>query len=431
MNTTTAEPALYRTAGALEVREVEVDEYRSFLAGATRVSYQQTPEWAEVRRAQWSSELIGWFTPLGDLRGVAAVRYRTIPGIGSRFAFLPQGPVLEWERSGLGDALDALTEFLARRKVFALRMSPPLELRHWEAESVRRALADHSLSVLSEVRPDGVDATGERVVEILRAHGWRRVADDADFENSQPRHSFHLPLADLTEEGVLAGMTKSWRKGVRRAERDGVFVRNAGADDLLDVHRLHVETAERQGFPPHPMSFFDAVWREFSPGRSGSFHLHLGCHERDVLSADAMVVLGGRAQGLFAANGAAKRNLGASNAVYWARIREAIREGAAEFDFGGVSPVVDPAHPEAGLLSFKVGLGGRVVEEVGPWDLVLRPRTHRAFVSLLPAYRALSEGWASLGARHARRGGRSVTPVHAEPEGESGQQSQKVFAPRG
>ncbi|RAE89013.1 hypothetical protein DN545_40555, partial [Burkholderia multivorans] len=62
--------------------------------------------------------------------------------------------------------------------------------------------------------------------------------------------SAHLRLDGLTEEAVQARMTKAWRKNIRRSAREGVEVTPGGRDDLGDVHRLFVETAERNGFAP-------------------------------------------------------------------------------------------------------------------------------------------------------------------------------------
>jgi lipid II:glycine glycyltransferase (peptidoglycan interpeptide bridge formation enzyme) len=381
------------TARRLTVRTITADALRRHLTAHGGASYQQTPEWAEIRRDPWEPELVGWFDPAGTLRGTAVVRYRAIPVLGLKFAFIPQGPVVDWTGLDLGEVLDALALHLRSRRAFAVRILPPLRRRYWSAETVQRGFADRAVRSLDDLETDRIEETVDRVSAVLRDRGWQPVAENASLENSQPRFNYRLPLLGRTEDEVFGAMTKTWRKSIRRAERDGVFVREGALSELPTVHALHVDTARRNGFDPHPASFFAAVGTHFGAGAGGLFHLHLGLHDGELLSADAMVQVGDRAQGLFAANSSAKRHLTTSHAVYWARIRQALSDGAAEFDFGGVSAVLDEERPEAGLLRFKTGLSGEVFETAGAWDLPLRPAVHRAFDLSLGAHDAASAWW--------------------------------------
>jgi len=54
-------------------------------------------------------------------------------------------------------------------------------------------------------------------------------------------------------------------------------------------------------------------------------------------------------------------------------ITDAHAAGAATYDLRGISDTLDPADPLFGLIRFKLGTGGEVVELAGEWDLVLRP----------------------------------------------------------
>ena len=53
-------------------------------------------------------------------------------------------------------------------------------------------------------------------------------------------------------------------------------------------------------------------------------------------------------------------------------------------------PSLEADHPQAGLLQFKLGLGGEVAEGVGGWDLALRPALYAAFTTLYPLYTGAS-----------------------------------------
>lgn len=375
-----------RTLPTINVRPVSIDEFREHLTRFPRASFQQTPEWAEVRRGQWQSELLGWFDGEGGNLGVAVVRYRSLPGIGMRFAYIPYGPLFDWQGIDLSGMLSALRGYLAARRVFAVRIIPPLSSRTWSAGRVRSARADPNLLRLSEVEPDTTDPAAMRAAGIMREGGWRKLPEGDSFDGIQNRFTHRLSLDGRTEAEILAGMSQSWRRHIKLSAREGGEVRQAVHPDLEQIHLLHVETAQRQGFSALTRESFDAVWDQFGAERSGRFRVDLGCHEGDTLSAYTVIRIGTVAHMVFASNSLRNPRLHLSNAVIWAQIRQAISDGAREYNLGGVTDVLDDEHPQAGLLRFKIGLGGEVVEGFGPWDLAIRPTMYSAFMVFYPLY---------------------------------------------
>lgn len=375
-----------RALPMINVRPVSIDEFREHLTRFPRASFQQTPEWAEVRRGQWQSELLGWFDGEGRILGAAVVRYRNLPGIGMRFAYIPYGPLFDWQEIDLSGLLSALRDYLAARRVFAVRIFPPLYSRTWSAERVRGARADPNLLRLSEVEPDTTDPVAMRAGGIMREGGWRKLPEGDSFDGTQSRFTHRLPLDGRTEAEILAAMSQSWRRHIKLSAREGGEVRQAVHQDREQIHLLHVETAQRQGFFAHSRESFDAVWDQFGAERSGQFRVDLGCHEGHVLSAYTVIHIGTVAHMVFASNNVRNPRLHLSNAVIWAQIRQAISDGAHEYNLGGVTDVLDDEHPQAGLLRFKIGLGGEVVEGFGAWDLAIRPTMYSAFMVLYPLY---------------------------------------------
>jgi hypothetical protein len=53
------------------------------------------------------------------------------------------------------------------------------------------------------------------------------------------------------------------RTAVRKAEKAGVTVREAGPDDRHIYYHLHRETYRRTGVPPHPEDYFRVIWDKF------------------------------------------------------------------------------------------------------------------------------------------------------------------------
>ena len=383
--------------------EISKDEYWRFLSTQTGASYQQTPEWGEARRGQWQPELVGWFDRDSRLTAVAVLRYRPVPGVGKKFVFVPQGPLLDWSGPHVGDQLTSLGEYLRSRGVFGVRITPAVSLRRWNAATIKAGLADPDLDRLSGLEPTEVDDVAAGLVSTLRACGWREAPLDKEADASHPRFNFWLRLGGRSEDAVLGGMTKAWRKNIRKAERAGVEVTVGSRTDLDDVHRLYGDTARRNSFSPQPQTYFDTMWDTLGEAFPGHFCLHVARHEGVAVAASATAQVGGRAQGVFAAASTERSQLKASNAVYWAIIRQAISDGAELFDIGGVDDTLDEREPAAGLVRFKADMGAEAHEYLGAWDLPLQPRMYVAFTRLLPLYSAVSSRLRAVAAGSATR----------------------------
>lgn len=370
------------------VRTVDESTYWSWLRTSHHAGFQQTPEWGRARSGDWRPELVGWYDADEHLLGVALIRYRDLPGLHRSLAIIAQGPVLDWEHADLPELLRALREHARIRHAFAVVAVPPLSLHRWDPATVKTALADPGTAEWSQLPPDREDPVGRRAVEALEREGWHRLPQGGILESTQPMYNAWLPLGGRSEEEVLAGMTRTWRKNIRRAEREGVVIREGTRSDLPDVQRIYTETAQRQGFETQPLEYFEAMWDALSADGPGRFHLDLAVHEGELLSASGTAQAAFRAQGVFAANSSAKRHLKSSNALYLARIRHARADGADDFDLGGVATSLDAEGPEAGLLLFKADMGGEFREYIGGWEIVLDPLVHALFTRLLPLHAA-------------------------------------------
>ena len=82
----------------------------------------------------------------------------------------------------------------------------------------------------------------------------------------------------LTEQQVLAGMNQLWRRNIKKADKSGVAVSVGGREDLKAFHDLYVHTAERDGFTPRPLSYFETMYDALSAEDPDRITLHLAHH---------------------------------------------------------------------------------------------------------------------------------------------------------
>ena len=369
----------------LAVRTISADEHLQHIRGRRSASFLQVPAWGEVK-SDWRRESVGWFRG-EELVGVALVLYRQLPRVKRYLAYLPEGPVIDWD-DDLAPWLEPMVAHLKGQGAFAIRIGPPVVTRRWDAKAVKDGIADDAVRGLDDVAPAERSAAGAAVVSQLRELGWRPQHAEGGFAAGQPQYNFWLPLrgddgAQLTEDEVLKGMNQQWRRNIKKADKEGVLTERVAPEDLErrlgDFHELYVHTAERDGFTPRPRSYFDTMFRALLAEDPDRIALFTAEHEGDLVAATVLVQVGAHVWYSYGASSTDKREVRGSNAAQWAMIRHALAQGADVYDLRGITDTLDPDDSHVGLIRFKAGTGGEAVEYAGEWDLPLNRPMYKAF----------------------------------------------------
>jgi lipid II:glycine glycyltransferase (peptidoglycan interpeptide bridge formation enzyme) len=365
---------------AIEVRTVDAAHHLAFVE-ARSGSFLQTPAWGRLK-TDWRAESLGWFRngSTGDeMVGAGLVLYRSLPRIGRSLAYLPEGPVTDWDAPEALDVLRTLRDHVKAQGAFALRIGPAVPVRRWHADTVKAAIADDAVGSLRDVTPDVSEDAGMRVRALLERLGFDHLASDDGFAAGQPEYVFQLPLAGRTEEDVLAGMNQLWRRNIKKSAKQGVVVTRGEASDLPAFHAAYLETATRDHFTPRPLSYFQRMFEVMEAENDDRIRLYLAHHDEDLVAATTWVRVGAHTWYSYGASTAAKREVQGSTAIQWQMMRDAIAAGADVYDLRGITDTVAADDSHAGLIRFKVGTGGEAVEYVGEWDLPLNKLLYKGF----------------------------------------------------
>ncbi|GAA2057355.1 peptidoglycan bridge formation glycyltransferase FemX [Catenulispora yoronensis] len=388
----------------LRVRTLSREEHVAFIEeraaeknAATSVSFLQCPSWGDLK-TDWRAESVGWVDEgSGRVVGAGLVLYRDLPipkrdklpVLRRSLAYLPEGPILDLTEPEAGQALKALLKHLRKQRAFTVKMGPQLVSRRWNAETLKKAIADTESAKggvrLKDIKPDFEDPAALRVIEALRATGWsRKESDGAGFGDFQPRYVFQLRLVDDAGEpraldDVQKGFNQLWRRNIKKAEKNGVEVTVGGYDDLPEFHKLYEVTAHRDHFTPRPLAYFQRMWKAMEAEDPRRLRLYLARHEGELLAATTLVTVGDHAWYSYGASADHKRELRPSNAVQWRMLSDSHAAGCKVYDLRGISDTLDPEDHLFGLIQFKLGTGGQAVEYLGEWDYPLNPLLHRAF----------------------------------------------------
>ncbi|WP_151770441.1 lipid II:glycine glycyltransferase FemX [Streptomyces abyssomicinicus] len=372
-----------------EVRAITREEHLDFVRERPSVSHLQVPAWGEVKE-DWRPHGLGWFGADGRLVGAGLALLRPMPGLGRSLAYLPEGPVVDWDDSELSDGwLRPMLDHLKGLGAFTVRMGPPVVARRWSAERVKEAIQDPAAHRLADAEPSVREERAEPVAERLRQAGWRRPSEDGagGFTLGQPRYVFQLPLRGRTLEQIQNGFNQQWRRNVKKAEKAGVKVVEGDGEDLGVFHELYLETAGRDGFAPRPLGYFRRMWEALRAEDPGRMRLYLASHDGETLAAATVLTVGEHVWYSYGASTSRRREVQPSNALQWRMICDAHERGAAVYDLRGITDTLEDGDPLLGLLRFKVGTGGEAVEYLGEWEFPLNKALHKAFGIYLAARR--------------------------------------------
>ncbi|MFB7916500.1 lipid II:glycine glycyltransferase FemX [Streptomyces sp. NPDC056061] len=370
----------------LRIRTLTAAEHQAFLATRTDASFLQYPSWAGVKD-QRSAETIGWHGDCGEPAGAAPVLYRQLPGTRKYFAYLPEGPVLDWADPGIDRWLRPLMGHLRRAGAFAVRIGPSPAYRRWDTARLKAATGPGRR--VGDVLATEVDPLGAAVAERLRARGWRRCGSDSGADaDAQPRYVFRVPLTGRTPGELWSGLNQEWRRDVRKAQKAGVRIVVGGAAELPEFHRLLRITEERDGFRlGRSLAYYQRQYAALNAEQPGRMRLYPAVHQGEILAAHTMISTGRRVWYQTGASADHRREVRPSNALQWRMMLDAHGLGADVHDMRGVPSTLDPGDRPFGLLRRKLGTGGQVVETLGEWEISVggtaNNTLHRAFRAYL------------------------------------------------
>jgi peptidoglycan pentaglycine glycine transferase (the first glycine) len=343
--------------GLVDAARLRSDDaaWNRFVAESSAPSFLQATPWAVVKRPNgWRSARIVVDTPAGPIGAQVLVRHpRPLP---KGFGYAARGPLATAPLDR--EALRAFTGA-------ARRAAPGLGIAHLRIDP---ELED----------PDG------SVAAALRDLGWRSAPD------VQPRSTRVVDLARSIDE-LRADLRKKTRQSLRRAEAEGSRVVSVGPERIPDFHRTLAGTMDRVGLPFRSEGFFRDLWAAYAP--AGRAMLLLAeTPEGEVTSGTFLVGCGPRIVALYGGTTAEGRRRNAKYLVNWAGLTMARDAGYKLYDLWGL--------PNEGITWFKSGWGGRQVDYVGAWDLVIDPLGRRVFESAVWAR-------ATVGRLRRRLAGRS------------------------
>ena len=366
---------------SLILKEIDKETHVEFLKNYQTFSFLQLPCWAEVKSG-WKSKSVGWFDER-KLVCVGLILIRNIPKTKWSLFYLPEGPVLDPDYAkNVVDWLTPLRDFAKESGAFNLKLGPQVTINTWSAATIKSAISDNVYRQFKDVDPDRVNPFGHEIGTKLRNLGGKQIETDGEgFGDVQPRFVFAIDVEGKSDDELLATFSQEWRRNIKKAEKSEVKVRQANFSDLETFHTLYKETAKRDKFTPRPLNYFKQMWKSLNENSNNLAEMRLYIAEQENVchAACLWVRVGKHVWYTYGASSTSGRELRPSNAIQWQMMRDARDAGASIYDMRGIAATLNEKSPLFGLLRFKIGTGGKVIQYVGEWDFVLKPLIYKAF----------------------------------------------------
>ncbi|MFN8439853.1 MAG: peptidoglycan bridge formation glycyltransferase FemA/FemB family protein [Caldilineaceae bacterium] len=337
-------------------------QWRSILSTLPNPHVLQSWEWGAVKgQTEWHAERYV-LNEANDspLAAFQLLWRQPIPYLPLRIAYVPKGPVVDWQDE---------------RKVKAALSWIVIEARQRGCLFVK---------IDPDVREDSPE--GKRLLTTLRSNGWRYSDDQIQFKNTG--------YSDLTtgETALLDGMKQKWRYNVRLAEKRGIRVREGGPGDLHIFYDLYAETGQRDGFLIRPYDYYRTTWQTFLSAQAevgnpagGALLLAEHAEEPTAVAGIFLFRYGRRVWYFYGASSERRRRDMPNYLLQWEALRWAINQGCTIYDWWGAPTEIENAEDGMqGVWQFKQGFGAEFQPHVGAWDYPVWPLLYDGYTRLIP-----------------------------------------------
>lgn len=215
-------------------------------------------------------------------------------------------------------------------------------------------------------------------------------------DSARPLFTKYTFVLDLTksEEELLSNMHSKTRYNIKVARNHGVSVKVEDSDEaFMEYLKLTRETTTRQKFYAHTEGYHRTQWEVLKCQISNiqfqmsneeknklTSHLLLGKIEATTLVAWILFTF---KEGLYYPYGASStehREAMASNLVMYEAIMFGKKLNLTHFDmWGALGPTPDTSDSWYGFHRFKIGYGADLVENIGSYDLVIKPSLYQVY----------------------------------------------------
>lgn len=183
----------------------------------------------------------------------------------------------------------------------------------------------------------------------------------------------HAGVLDLrqSEEEIMAAMSQSLRRKIRKAQKAGIDIRvNDSEEDLQNFYEIHNQHAERQGYVPFNESFLKKQFAAFK--ETGNVLLYTASKDGVILAQNYMIFYGPEASYHYGVSTQEGTRLSSAPLLHLKAMEDARQRGCIRYNFWGVVDEDATKHRFYGVSQFKRSFGIQEIKHLPAHDMVVR-----------------------------------------------------------
>ena len=405
---------------------IDKELYDSFVSEHEKSHFMQSAAWGEFNEIERkiNPHYVGMQDESGNLVAAALLLERKPPLLPPYF-YSPRGFVIDFFDAILLDNFTkAVVRYCKMKGAMFLKIDPDIELRAIDTTGA----------------PISGGFNNEELVERLKNAGFSHLGFNLGFEHRQPRYTFRIDL-NCSEQAILERLEGNVIKNARKGEANyDTEIYIGGSEDIHELFKLISQTSKRDKFFAFPEKYYQNFYNVLN--NYGMVTLYLGrtftektiqklkkqlevlrlrktgyakkqriiqaeqterrlekeislfqdyskkYGKQKITSAHMVVRYGCHAWAVHAGSADDMKETFLNNRVYLHKILDQKKKGAVWFDLFGA--VGNPKDNQLGSLhEFKKQFGGRYIEFIGEFDMIIRPFWYNVYVKALPKYRSL------------------------------------------
>ncbi len=323
------------------ISNLSASEFDAYAKTHPLNSYFQNSSWAKTK-ANWQALYVA-VKDQQQIVAAAMILLRRLP-LGQKFAYMPRGPLLDFnDENLLSFFFTNLKKHLRKQKVLLCKIDPNIV--------INKLAFDRNLQLANE--------KDDTFVEKMRKHGLRHLGYSLVMhETIQPRIQLELPTKDYDSL-----IPKKTRKKIRNSFNKGVIVKNEGnqVDSLVKMVNF---TESRHGIELRNQAYFEHLLNAFKEDACV-----LSAYLDDQLISSGLIVKSkDMAEILYSGYDDDFKQYNSTYPLRYEAIKWAQEQGCKYFSFGGVEGSLDD-----GLTMFKSSFGPLVKVFIGEFNLFTFP----------------------------------------------------------
>lgn len=203
-------------------------------------------------------------------------------------------------------------------------------------------------------------------------------------KSPKPLFTKYNLVLDLTppEETLMNNLNQKTRYNLRLAQKKGVtVVEDNSPQAFKEFLKLYFETTRRQGFFGHNQHYHQTVFKTMLDSKMA--HLLIASYQNKPLSSWLLLQFKDTLYYPYGGSSIEHKDVMANNLTAWEAIRLGQKLKMKSFDmWGSLGPNPDPKDSYLGFHRFKSGYGGRLVEYIGTFDLIINKPLFHLFTSI-------------------------------------------------